>query len=468
MRIAVLGLALCAAPVRADTPDAPLSAAIEAARLDVKQAMADVNEWREQIGRMRPPLADRLHGLEREVADLRQEVRRLRLEEERGEQAKRARAADMRRAEEAASFAHTLLSEYRRAMETRAGTAEIQALAEPARQTDALLADPDPVAVLPQAAKRLLALAEEWNEARLGGRRFAGMALDADGYEHDGHFLQWGPATYFAGRDRQAAGLAATRLDSMLPGIEPILSSAAQRGLYDALAGADAHLPVDPTGGDALKLRAARPSFFAHIAQGGVVMIPILALGIVAFGLIVIKARQMKRFRVGDISGIRDVLHCLERNDEPAALARADTMGVPFGALMRAGVRYRHAPREHIEEILHERLLSHMPDLEKHLGTIAALGGIAPLLGLLGTVTGIMRTFQLVTVFGAGDAKLLSGGISEALVTTEFGLIIAIPALLAHALFARRIRTMVGAMEYGMTVFANELTVSKEPSCANS
>ncbi len=460
-------------PTRAQTQpssesSALLIAAMEAARLDVKQAVEDLNAWRDHVSETRQPVADKVRKLEHEVATLRERVRKLRTDEAYGEQAQRERRARMRQAEESALFAHTLLSEYRRAMETRAGTAEIQALAERTDALDVLLADPKDFARLPQSARQTLDLAETWNRERLGGRRFEGAALDKDGLEHPGTFLQWGPLAYFIANDGQQAGWIVSRLGSALPGIEPMLSPSQKSALTDILNGQTGLLPLDPTSGDALKISAARRSFVEHLVQGGIVMIPILALGLTAFALIVIKALQMRRFRVGDETGIREALRHLNNDDVEAARARAEAMGVPFGALLRSGIQYRNAPREHIEEILHERLLSHMPDLEKHLGTLAALGGIAPLLGLLGTVTGIMRTFQLVTVFGTGDAKLLSGGISEALVTTEFGLIIAIPALLAHALFARRVRTMVGAMEHGMTVFVNELTVKKDASCETS
>ena len=88
------------------------------------------------------------------------------------------------------------------------------------------------------------------------------------------------------------------------------------------------------------------------------------------------------------------------------------------------------------------------------------LGGVAPLLGLLGTVTGMIHTFNLATIFGTGNAKLLSGGISEALITTEYGLYIAIPVLLAHAFFARRVRSIIGALERAVVVFVNELTLT--------
>jgi biopolymer transport protein ExbB len=88
---------------------------------------------------------------------------------------------------------------------------------------------------------------------------------------------------------------------------------------------------------------------------------------------------------------------------------------------------------------------------------IAVTASTEPLLGLLGTVTGIINTFKLITVFGTGDPKLLSSGISEALITTEFGLYFAIPALLIHALLSRKVKTLLGSLEQIAVGFLNAM-----------
>jgi biopolymer transport protein ExbB len=85
-----------------------------------------------------------------------------------------------------------------------------------------------------------------------------------------------------------------------------------------------------------------------------------------------------------------------------------------------------------------QALLSFRNRIESNLSLLGLTAAVAPLLGLLGTVTGMIKTFQIISLHGAGDARTLSGGISEALVTTEFGLVVAIPALLAHAWLNRR------------------------------
>lgn len=133
----------------------------------------------------------------------------------------------------------------------------------------------------------------------------------------------------------------------------------------------------------------------------------------------------------------------------------------PVGHMLELGLHHRTEPSELIEEIMYEKILATRLKLDSFLPFIAISAAAAPLLGLLGTVTGIINTFQLITVFGSGDVKTLSGGISEALVTTEFGLIVAIPSLLIHALLSRKARGIVNEMEKAGVALVNQ--ISKHP-----
>ena len=99
------------------------------------------------------------------------------------------------------------------------------------------------------------------------------------------------------------------------------------------------------------------------------------------------------------------------------------------------------------ESVLQEAILHELPFLQRGLAMLAVLGAVAPLLGLLGTITGMIETFRVITVHGAGDPRLMSGGISEALVTTEIGLGVAIPVLLVHTWLKRRADHVIGDME---------------------
>ena len=125
------------------------------------------------------------------------------------------------------------------------------------------------------------------------------------------------------------------------------------------------------------------------------------------------------------------------------------------GALLVKGVEHCDEKRGTLEEILYEKLLALRPKLVRFLPFLALTAAAAPLLGLLGTVTGMIKTFNLITIFGTGDAKSLSSGISEALVTTELGLVVAIPALIIHGLLSRMARQKIGDMEQTAVGFIN-------------
>ena len=112
-----------------------------------------------------------------------------------------------------------------------------------------------------------------------------------------------------------------------------------------------------------------------------------------------------------------------------------------------------HKGADVVEEIIYEQMIDVQSKLQKWLPFIAVTAAIAPLLGLLGTVSGMISTFSALSVVGTGDPKLLSGGISEALVTTLFGLVVAIPALILHSLLSRRSQGIIQTTEkIGLTV----------------
>jgi biopolymer transport protein ExbB len=108
-----------------------------------------------------------------------------------------------------------------------------------------------------------------------------------------------------------------------------------------------------------------------------------------------------------------------------------------------------------VENVLQEAILGEIPAIERFLSTLGMLAAIAPLMGLLGTVTGMINTFHVITLYGTGDPRMMSGGISEALVTTMLGLCVAIPIMLAHTLLSRRVETQISRMEEKSVAFVN-------------
>jgi biopolymer transport protein ExbB len=129
--------------------------------------------------------------------------------------------------------------------------------------------------------------------------------------------------------------------------------------------------------------------------------------------------------------------------------------------VLKATVRNLDRDREHIEDIVAESILHESSRLDKFGSAILVIAAVSPLLGLLGTVTGMIATFDIITEFGTGDPKLLSGGISIALVTTELGLIVAIPILMVGNLLSGWAEKVKDSMEHSALHLINEYNKQK-------
>jgi biopolymer transport protein ExbB len=125
--------------------------------------------------------------------------------------------------------------------------------------------------------------------------------------------------------------------------------------------------------------------------------------------------------------------------------------------VIKAGIACCDMKREEMENALQEAILKEIPPMERFLSTLGMLAAIAPLLGLLGTVTGMIDTFHVITMHGTGDPRLMSGGISEALVTTMLGLSVAIPLMLSQTLLNRTVDNRIGEMEEKAVALVNIL-----------
>jgi biopolymer transport protein ExbB len=137
-------------------------------------------------------------------------------------------------------------------------------------------------------------------------------------------------------------------------------------------------------------------------------------------------------------------------------------MNFPTCRILSNCLTHLGQPQEVLDSALEEALLNQMPRLEKFLPTLSMLAAISPLLGLLGTVTGMISTFQVINIFGTGDPKMMSGGISEALITTQIGLAVAIPIMFLHHIFERRVDNLVADLEEKGTAF--KITLLKKES----
>jgi biopolymer transport protein ExbB len=189
---------------------------------------------------------------------------------------------------------------------------------------------------------------------------------------------------------------------------------------------------LDVTRGTILGLLVESPTISDRIEQGGIVGYCIIALGLV--GLLI----AIWRF-VGLTGDSRRVAAQLKRES-----ASADN---PLGRVLAAYESNRGADTETVELKLSEAALKEMPGLTKGLLFIKVVSAVAPLMGLLGTVTGMIKTFQVITLYGAGDPKMMAGGISQALMTTVLGLVVAIPMVLLHTIVSGQSRKIINILQ---------------------
>ncbi len=189
---------------------------------------------------------------------------------------------------------------------------------------------------------------------------------------------------------------------------------------------------LDVTRGQILALLVESPTVTDRIHQGGIVGYCIIGLGFI--GLLI----AIWRF-IGLSTDSRKVAAQLKRDT-----ASTDN---PLGRVLAAYESNRSADTETIELKLSEAALKEMPGLTKGLLFIKVISVVAPLMGLLGTVTGMIKTFQVITLYGAGDPKMMAGGISQALMTTVLGLVVAIPMVLLHTIVSGQSRKVINILQ---------------------
>jgi len=186
---------------------------------------------------------------------------------------------------------------------------------------------------------------------------------------------------------------------------------------------------------------------FEFFEKGGLMLLPIILCSIVALGIIVERFWSLKRNKILPPDLVPQVWK-LSREEKLDAMAiRRIKIDSPLGTILAAGLSNSRFGREIMKESIEEvgRQVAH--DLERYLTALGTISAITPLLGLLGTVVGMIKVFAAIMSQGVGDPSVLAGGISEALITTAAGLAVAIPSLMFHRYFEGRVDDLVLNME---------------------
>ena len=183
------------------------------------------------------------------------------------------------------------------------------------------------------------------------------------------------------------------------------------------------------------------------VKGGGFIGVIIILLGAASLILIILRILLLGRNGKGVTDDIEELADMVEKRDWDHASASARSIPGSLGRVLEATVKGLKNDPEKADDTIAESIMNEQPRLDRFRIPLSVFAAVSPLLGLLGTVTGMIATFDIITVYGTGDPKLLSGGISEALITTQLGLMVAIPTLLIGNLLSSRSTSITSALE---------------------
>lgn len=183
------------------------------------------------------------------------------------------------------------------------------------------------------------------------------------------------------------------------------------------------------------------------VQSGGWLMVPILLCSILAAAISVERLWSLQQSRVAPKDLLAEVWGSVKKNEGDSQKMRDLRTTSPMGQVFAAGMSNAKRGRDIMKEAMEEASAKVSHDLERYLTGLGIIASISPLLGLLGTVVGMIKVFSVMLLEGSGNANVLAGGISQALITTAAGLSVAIPALIFHRFFLRRVDELVVHME---------------------
>lgn len=299
----------------------------------------------------------------------------------------------------------------------------------------------------------ILSSALDQLEATIGGSAHSGMAINPSGEILDGTFANFGPLSYFLSKDQSFAGSVYENTGAKYPSLDAVPPKS-----VEALLGGDrSSLPIDLSLGNARLISNLDSGPLDLIRKGGLWIWPILGLALLALVFGIIKLIGFLRYKSPSDGWLSEILAAAREGNSGQAAEIANSQAHPAGPVLATLASLPIESPDLVEETLYERLMSVQAKATSLLPVIAITAATAPLLGLLGTVSGMISTFNLITIFGSGDPKPLAGGISEALITTLFGLIVAIPALILHAFLSRRAQGIIQITERMGLTYVNAI-----------
>jgi biopolymer transport protein ExbB len=442
------------------------NAVAASARTNLDQALADLATAQKQVGAERIPLARQLSATEDAVLNKRKEHEKLQRTRDNDLVDLNVLKDKVKKQKEELDYINGLLQEFATIFESRMHISELPVYQERLQAVRKQAGNPD--LSLEQRIEEqfgLLGLAAGRIQALTGGHTFESHALSPTGTKEKGKTALLGPVALFAAANGNTVGMVERQVGSLEPSVvtvDPLLVPAMKQMVTTG----SGELALDATLGNALKLEAMKQTIVQKLAQGGPVMVPLLALGLSALLVALVKYFQLSRIHLATEADVQKVLGHVERGEENVALAYARNIRGPAGDLLSTAIEHVNEKKEYIEEILYEKMLGARIKVERGLAFLALAATTGPLMGLLGTVMGMIATFKLISSHGSGDPKLLAEGISEALIATATGMAVAIPSLLLHAFLSRKAKGVIGSMEQTAVGFINGVKEEDKPTFA--
>jgi biopolymer transport protein ExbB len=183
------------------------------------------------------------------------------------------------------------------------------------------------------------------------------------------------------------------------------------------------------------------------VKAGGWIMVPLVACSVIAVAIVLERLWTLQRRRVLPKELTSQVWQLVTHNELDQRAFLRIQQSSPLGQVLAAGLAQRHAPRDVLKDAIEDAGRHVVHELERYLGPLGTIAAISPLLGLLGTVSGMIRAFTAITAQGVGNPTVLAGGIAEALITTAAGLTVAIPSLIAYRYLRGRVDGLVVLIE---------------------
>lgn len=459
-KVATFLLAMAALGLNAQSSEQAFQRAAATAEQRLENALAELDRIQQEVNSARPAMGATLDDVESEALRLRDEASNV----ARTKAVFDVEVSQLNNEKQSVIdnnnyIQSTLLNEYIRRLELTIDPSEIPLYEDAIRGSLAFMESEEDVedSIVFASQIEIVKMALDRVEKVLGGTSYDGSAI-VDGTLKEGRFALVGPVSYFTATDG-STGITNGMIENLaniyvLEGFEAGISQVTSSG--------QGMLPIDTTDGEALEGITHTITLMQEFALGGFVMYPILGLFALAILIALFKAIELFRVKAARPKDLEVILDHLRNGNSDAALAHAKSVGGPVGDMLCAATANADQDREVIEEVLYETIIKTQPKLERFLPFIAVVAATAPLLGLLGTVTGMIKTFKLITIVGTGDARNLSSGISEALITTKWGLIVAIPTLIMHALLNRKAKGVVGSMEQGAVGFINGIVEMRQ------